>query len=210
MGLGEMESALGPGASVGGAGGLSSSGAGAGAPCFLLFFLLGVGALAGASVGGAYAGAGGEDSAGGVAASGAGDGGDRTGAAVGGELTGAAVGGELTGAVTGGLETGAAAGGLETGAAAGDVETGAGDVGLVGGAAVGGVETWAAAGARTGAADGDSPPTVATTRQINARRKPVLRSIASLEREKCENFEKVLKKKQRRREIYLVKMRVKE
>lgn len=196
-----MESALGPGASVGGAGGLSSSGAGAGAPCFLLFFLLGVGALAGASVGGAYAGAGGEDSAGGVAASGAGDGGDRTGAAVGGELTGAAVGGELTGAVTGGLETGAAAGG---------VETGAGDVGLVGGAAVGGVETWAAAGARTGAADGDSPPTVATTRQINARRKPVLRSIASLEREKCENFEKVLKKKQRRREIYLVKMRVKE
>lgn len=76
VGLGEMTSALGPGAPTGGAGGPSSSGAGAGAACFLLFFLLGVGALAGASVGGAEAGAGGEDSAGGVAASGAGDGGD--------------------------------------------------------------------------------------------------------------------------------------
>lgn len=71
-----MESALGPGAPTGGAGGPSSSGAGAGAPCFLLFFLLGAGAFAGVSVGGAEAGAGGEDSAGGVADSGAGDGGD--------------------------------------------------------------------------------------------------------------------------------------
>lgn len=100
-GPGDEASELGPGASDGGAGGLSNAGAGDGdeAWCFLLFplvlLLLGDGAsgfFAGASAGEA---AGGEEAAGGVAASGAEAGGDC--------CTGAAAGGDF---IAGGTEVG--------------------------------------------------------------------------------------------------------
>lgn len=91
-GPGEEASRLGPGASIGGAGGLSNSGDGAGAGndlCFLVldFFLDLLGVGVGTSAVGAATGAGGE------LVDGAGASGDFSG----GELTGTGAGGELVG-----------------------------------------------------------------------------------------------------------------
>lgn len=210
-GLGESESMLGPGASVGGAGGLIISGEGAGdALCFFPFFfplpfpLLGAGAGVVSETTGAATGAaaGGVETAGGVATTGAGAGGDCTGAATGagGELTGAAAGGDCTGALAGGelagADTGAATTGV-VGAAAGAVtgatETGvggaeagalagAGDLGLLGAAAGGVVLVLAPAGA----AAGDWPVTLTTTtHKINIRNINFLSIAANVNQKKC-------------------------
>lgn len=177
-GPGEEASSLGPGAPVGGAGGPSNDGEGAGAPCFLPFFLCLLGAGAGATgvVG---------------AATGTGAGGELTGTGAGGELTGTGAGG---GEAAGGLVAGAGAAGVVVGDAAGDEagvavaglgdEAGGDDLGEATGAGEFGVEgAWAGvaaagvAGVFDGAAAGDCPPTPATTMQMNARERTPLRSI---------------------------------
>lgn len=77
----------------------------------------------------------------------------------------------------GGAETGVEAGGVAVGDA-----TGAGDFGLVGVAAgeVAGAVAAGVAGLFVGAAEGDWPPTPATTMQINATTIAPFLSIASL------------------------------
>lgn len=175
-GPGEEASSLGPGAPVGGAGG-PNNGEGAGAPCFLPFFLcFGAGEGATGVVG---------------AATGTGAGGELTGTGAGGELTGTGAGG---GEAAGGLVAGAGAAGVVVGDAAGDEagvavaglgdEAGGDDLGEATGAGEFGVEgAWAGvaaagvAGVFDGAAAGDCPPTPATTMQMNARERTPLRSI---------------------------------
>ncbi|KAJ6419793.1 hypothetical protein OIU84_029836 [Salix udensis] len=165
---GAMDSALGPGASVGGAGGLNNDGPGADACFFLGFFLLGVGA--GTSAVGVATG----ELVGG--ATGTGDGGDFAG----GELTGAGAGGELTGATAGGgvaigVATGVGTvcfGEDATGVAAGGDDTGAGV-----GAANGTEGVVGVAGVDVGDAAGAWPPTPATMTQISAKPSMPFRSI---------------------------------
>lgn len=198
-GPGEDASSLGPGAPVGGAGGPSNAGDGAGAPCFLLCFpffgLLGAGAGATGVVVGAATGG---ELAGGVVGAGAGGdlaGGELTGTGAGGELTGTGAGGELTGVAAGGDDAGGFVAGAGSatldGDTAGDVaalgdEAGGADLGEATGAGLegvpaagdeAGVVTAGVAGEVVGAADGDWPPTPATTMQINARESTLLRSI---------------------------------
>lgn len=169
-GPGEEASRLGPGAPTGGAGGPSNAGEGAGALCFLPFFVFFfdlLGAAAGTSALGVTAGV---EAVGGEL-TGTGVGGELTGTGAGGELTGAGFGGVLTGATTGGdaagdLATGTGAAGETAGvtvAAVGDEAggddfgeaTGAGDFGLVG-AATGAAEGVVTVGGDVvGADDGD-------------------------------------------------------
>lgn len=191
-GPGEEASRLGPGAPTGGAGGPSNAGEGAGALCFLPFFVFFfdlLGAAAGTSALGVTAGV---EAVGGEL-TGTGVGGELTGTGAGGELTGAGFGGVLTGATTGGdaagdLATGTGAAGETAGvtvAAVGDEAggddfgeaTGAGDFGLVG-AATGAAEGVVTVGGDVvGADDGDWPPTPAKTMQINASERTFLQSI---------------------------------
>jgi len=176
-GPGETDSALGPGASVGGAGGLNNAGPGAGAWCFFGFFLLwegagtsAVGGATGVLAGGALVGE----------ATGSGDGGDFAG----GELTGTGVGGELTGVTDGGGVANGAATGTETvcfggeaaGVAAGGDDTGAGVVGFVG-AATGTAEVVGVAGVDVGVAAGAWPPTPAIIMHSSANPSMPFRSI---------------------------------
>ncbi|KAF7828655.1 aspartic proteinase-like protein 2 [Senna tora] len=158
-GPGEKASSLGDGAPVGGAGGPSNDGEGAGALCFFPFFfdffdLLGAGAGTSAvGAGGALAGA--------VVGAGAGGdlaGGELTGTGAGGELTGTGAGGELTGVTAGGdaaggFVTGAGAAAAFDGDAAGD-EAGDADLGDEAGvsAALGDEAGGADLGEATGAA----------------------------------------------------------
>jgi len=171
---GDMDSALGPGASVGGAGGLNNAGPGAGA--FFGFFLLGVGA--GTSAVGAATG----ELVGG--ATGTGDGGDFSG----GELTGTGAGGELTGVTAGGGVANGVATGVgtvcfgedATGVTAGGDDTGAGVVGFAGalaGAANGTEGVVGVAGVDVGVAAGAWPPTPATRTQISVQPRMPFRSI---------------------------------
>jgi len=196
-GPGEEASSLGPGAPVGGAGGPSNAGEGAGAPCFLVFLCFpGAGAGATGVVGAATG-----------AAVGTGAGGELTGTGAGGELTGTGAGGELTGVAAGGdaagglvagagaATVGGDAAGVDAGVAAlGDAAggedlgeaTGAGDLVVEGAAA--GVEAAGVVGVLDGADAGDWPPTPAITMQMKAREKRPLRSIGvnrSVKKSEC-------------------------
>ena len=193
-----VPSKLGVGAPVGGAGGLSPKGDGAGD---FTFFLLGAGA--GTEAGGDASGAGGGTAGGGVAGGGVAGGGVAGGGVAGGGVAGGGVagGGVAGGGVAGGGDAGGgeltgggvAGGGALTGggvaAGGGDCVTGGGDVAagvggavvVVGGGAPDGGLDWVGGegvlGVELGEVAGDWPPTPAITMQTNPTKNAALRSI---------------------------------
>ncbi|KAF5751161.1 hypothetical protein HS088_TW02G00171 [Tripterygium wilfordii] len=144
-GPGEVASRLGPGAPIGGAGGLKPNGDGA----FAFLLGPGAGAVVGTRAGGDARGAGGGVAGGGDAGGGVAGGGDAGGGVAGGGEAGGGVagGGEAGGGVAGGGDAGGgvAGGGAETG---GGVTGGGEDTG--GGVDAGGGEVVTGGGAETG------------------------------------------------------------